>query len=135
MPLPLLGWALVAAGAGALTLILSDSDKKSSPKDNVNTDKERKDFEKYKNNEGFNKAIEQLWGDYYMDQDITLDEQGFDLFMQSSKTGLDRLKDAFSLDELETVLRNELGARLADIEREQADLFELSKQYSIEGAK
>ena len=80
-------------------------------------------------------AIKQLWNDYLMDQYTTLDEQGFNLFMQSSKTGLARLKEAFSLDELETALRNELRNRLDEIEREQADLFEMHKKYSSEGAK
>ena len=134
MPFPLIGWAAVALGTACVGYLLSGDDESSSRGDE-SRENARRDLEKSQKQEGFNSAIEQLWNDYSMDQDITLDEQEFNLFMQSSKTGLARLKEAFSLDELSTELRNELGARLLEIEHEQASLFEMHKKYSSEGAK
>lgn len=135
MPFPLIAFAVGTLFATGVACVLSDSRESSSRGDDVSADDARRNYEKAQKQEGFNSAIKQLWNDYLMDQYTTLDEQGFNLFMQSSKTGLDRLKEAFSLDELETGLRNELRNRLDEIEREQADLFEMHKKYSSEGAK
>lgn len=135
MPFPLIALAVGTLFATGVACVLSDSRGSSSRGDDVSADDARRDFEKAQKQEGFNLAIKQLWNDYLMDQYTTLDEQGFNLFMQSSKTGLARLKEAFSLDELETALRNELRNRLDEIEREQADLFEMHNKFSSEEAK
>lgn len=129
MPLPLLGWAAIAIGTAAVGYLLSD-DEEVSQVDGNSAEKARENLEKNQKREGFNSAIKQLWSDYLMDQDIVLNEKSFEAFMKSSKTGLARLKEAFSLETLGTELSNELEVRLAEVESEQAELFKIHKKYS-----
>lgn len=137
MPFPILGWVAIAVGTAAVGYLLSDSDNDSdsSQVDRDSAEKERTQFEKDQKQEGFNSAIKQLWNDYSMDQDISLNSEQLEVFMKSKKKGLARLKDAFSLDSLGTDLGNKLERRIEEIDNELENLYAMHEKYSSVGAK
>lgn len=135
MPFPILGWVAIAVGTAAAGYLLSGSDSDSSQVDRDSAEKERAQFEKDQKQEGFNSAIKQLWNDYSMDQDISLSSEELEVFMKSTKKGLARLKEAFSLDSLGTELGNKLESRVEEIDNELEGLYEMYEKYSSVGAK